>query len=195
MAGGRFEALSSPFAVVTFLVELSPSFYLSTFLVLLHIRHPTLELCIRLQWTSQESGHHGGLVGTFTPSQTPEEGSKLFFSGGKCTFGAKPFWAVKLLSLSALLMWTSCVSCLSTLRVLLLSICIWFLGFQAQVPSSTFDPRSLALRNSEELLGLLFCSSSGIAVLCCVFCLSPCLKQPKFSPELQLSAMGWTAFT
>lgn len=70
---------------------------------------------------------------------------------------------------------------------LLFSICIWFLRFQARVPSRPFDPRSLALGNSEELLGLLFCSSAGVAVLCCVFCLSPCLKQPQFSPKLQLS--------
>lgn len=121
--------------------------------------------------------------------------SQDFLLWGKMYLRRKTLLSMTLLSFSVLWMCTSCVSCLSPLRVLLLSICIWFLRFQAQVLSRPFDPRSLALRNSEELLGLLFCSSAGIAVLCCVFCLSPCLRQPQFSPELQLSATGWTAFS
>lgn len=84
---------------------------------------------------------------------------------------------MKLLGFGVLLIWTSCVSHLSTYRILFLSICIWFLRLQAQVPSRQFDLRTLALSNYEELLGLFFCSSSaGIIVLCGVFCLSHVLS-------------------
>lgn len=143
-----------------------------------------------------------GWVGTFTQSQTPEEVGccsfwrflKIFFSGRKCTFGTKPFWTVKFLSLSVRLIWTSCMSYRSSLRVLsILPFVFGFSGFKHKCLQSHW-PKESWFGEPQELLGLLF-SSSGIAVLCCLFCLSPCLKQPQFSPELQLSAMGWTAFT
>lgn len=68
------------------------------------------------------------------------------------------------------------------------SFFLFVFGFHTQGPSQWFDRGTLALRNYEELLGFLFCSSAGVSCLS----LFPGLSQFRFSPELQFSAAGWT---